>query len=180
VVACGNGTGTRLASAGTVSVTGGSIQVTLAPQGGMYNGGLPDLVDNVDWSAGTALTFAATGGDIPAFSVVVTTPGDTTLTSPTGDIMVDPSHDLSFAWSPATDAFHVQVRNFGVTPGYAICTFPAGTTSGAIPVDALMMLPKGPAQVIASSFSEQSTSAGDWSLQLRATASSSVFGATIL
>ena len=139
-----NGTATYR-NAGPVTVSGGSVPISLTPM-------TPDASSGTDYNAifgftsslfsgGESFTFAATGAEVPAFTATVVAPSTIDLQSPVvpSDGMpfaLDRSADLDFAWSSGGFGDRRRLLR-GLDGHHRGCTFPSSSGTGTIPTAAL-------------------------------------------
>jgi hypothetical protein len=169
---CAAGT-SPAASAGTVTVSGGSLTPSLVP---LADKTYPAFSTTQSiFAGGETLTFAAAGADVPAFSGSLTAPSKVQITSPAKPpsaspyLVVDRTHDFALSWSGGGSGL-VQVALDG-GPSRSItlyCRFPAAAGTGAIPAAALAMIPSGQGGFSMAAIADAQVTAGDWSVDLSA------------
>lgn len=134
-------------SAGTITVSGAAVPITLVPeplpnQQGM---GYPPFTNSDQnlWTIGASLTVTAAGDVVSAFSGTVVAPDPVTITEPdlSSGLMINPSQDLSLAWTGgAADQVAIELSVQGIR---IECDFAASDGAGMIPKEALQLLPSG-------------------------------------
>ena len=131
-------------NAGLIVVTGASLQPLLALTPGPEGNYTSNVVSNLDFFAtGDAISFSAAGADVPAFDMVVTAPGEVTITSPTivDGMTITSGADLIFSWYGTTSG-SVELQLYGSdpdAPGHtrsAVCVYPAAELGGALTKEA--------------------------------------------
>jgi hypothetical protein len=131
--------------AGLVSVTPAetSGQSYLPDDSGTYPGS-----PAVSWSDGEPLTIAAAGGEVPAFAVDLTGPGDVaSVVSPAyPNPTVARDQALLVEWTGAESLVAIAIVCQAEETVQVRCPFPDGTT-GQVPVAALQRLPACSAQL---------------------------------
>jgi hypothetical protein len=171
-------------SAGTITVTGGSASIALAPMAvSSGDGGAAEQYAPLQHagtvSSGQTLTIAASGATVPAFSTNLVVPDAVTFTQPdivdASSLAIGRSTDWPIAWtggSAGTLTFQVS-QTLGATGTLIVCTFPESAGSGVIPAAALGYLTPSSAldggspqstSVGVSTFASQSVTAGDWTV----------------
>ncbi|HEX9104775.1 MAG TPA: hypothetical protein VF997_21335, partial [Polyangia bacterium] len=77
------GLGPASFGAGTISVTGGAMSIQQAPLPSASGTSYPMFqAMQAPWNGGETITVAAAGGDVPAFSTMLTAPAVLTVTAP--------------------------------------------------------------------------------------------------
>ena len=166
-------------SAGTITVTGGSAPIALAPADGGSGEQYAPLQHAGTVASGQTLTIAASGATVPAFSTNLVVPDAVTFTQPdivdASSLAIGRSTDWPIAWtggSAGTLTFQVS-QTVGATGTLIVCTFPESAGSGVIPAAALGYLTPSSAldggspestSVGVSTFASQSVTAGDWTV----------------
>jgi hypothetical protein len=135
---------TRYASAGTVSVTGGLTNYSMAVAAGSYTSVSSQVLL---FNSGTTLQVSSTGGEVPAFSgKTLTVPSALfNVSSPSigAGLAIPRSQALHVTWTGANGR-DVQV-NASTTTDHVrsvsiACTFPGTSSSGSIPAAAMAKL----------------------------------------
>jgi hypothetical protein len=157
-----------LLSAGTLSVEGGLVPVSVMPNA--QNQYVHTMNSTVLWNGGEMLGVKATGAAMgaPAFDLAVPAPGKATITAPAiaglgQPTMVPRSANLSLAWTGGTGTLRAF---FFVTGGsvFASCTFPASAGSGTVPASALGKLPAGGGTLYFDTSTTAQKVVGEWGL----------------
>lgn len=179
----------RYAGAGTVRITGGFVDYTLATGPGAY---VTQSTQSLLYDQGTVLSVSATGDEVPAFSNKTLTVPTTsfTVTSPnlSAPLAVSRSQNLALAWSGASgrdvqvsvSTIQQNVRSVSIS-----CTFPGSAGSATVPAGAMAKLLKANGGSITGALSVSSPvqttfTAGSWAITFGLTpgASSSTFTTT--
>jgi hypothetical protein len=146
-----------LPSAGTITITGGSISPSfvLNPTGA---GGPYATVSaqKQSFNAGDTLSVTATGGQVPAFSgKTVTAPGEITLTAPMFDAIGQTSFSratpLAVTWTGASSGSILVLLTTSQPNVRAVevaCIYPAPTGSASVPAAVLGMIDKADGKTI--------------------------------
>jgi hypothetical protein len=139
---CESGGTLVLVSAGAVTFTGGTRDITLVPEA---DSTYPtDSAPEPLFSGGETLTMSIAGSaEIPAHTEQLVAPDAVEVESPTlaSLSVIDRSEDLTLSWS-GTGAGEVEIRLIDfASQMVATCTFPSGSSSGAIPTEVLQLLP---------------------------------------
>src|SRR5450432_3131308 len=140
-------------SAGILTVGGTTPMLSLEYDAGtMLYGAVPAVPTNqLLFAGGDTITFAAAGGDVPAFADSVVAPTPLTVTSPAlpSDFSIDTSKDLVFDWTGSSvGALSFNLRTTTVSGGattatsFVSCHFPASAQTGTIPKAQLQQLTK--------------------------------------
>jgi hypothetical protein len=182
----------NLASAGVITVTGGSMTITLPdPTSGRYAPYQNAMA--TFFAGGETLTVSASGGAVPAFATMVTTPGKVTVTAPTPTVMgiqssltIERTRDLAFSWMGG-GAGNVMISisaDASVGPGggltQAVCTFVATAGNGAIPAQALASFPmNGSGSFTVTTINSAMVTAGAWHIDVVATSAAVVSDGTL-
>ena len=137
-----------IASAGTLSVTGGAMPLMQSPDG---SGAYPIVrVSSPLWAGGESLSVSASGGEVPPFATTLIAPGEMTVTSPAwpagGPTTIARADDLALAWNGSG----VGVVDVGLVGGSTAtqaaeihCRFPLSAGQGVVPAAMLANLPAG-------------------------------------
>jgi hypothetical protein len=164
------------ASAGTLTLTGGTHTLTVAP---MANGSYSQLVDATQtlWSGGETLTLTASGATVPAFSTSVTAPAPIVVAAPAAPaggakLTVSRSSDLTFTWTGgggATVGGGISAV-YGSTAESVTCTVPASAGTFTLPASLIAQLPASPTGVglFASSWTEAEVVSGSFTFRFQA------------
>jgi hypothetical protein len=156
-------------SAGTVSVTGGVMPLSISPAADeTYK---TALVQQALWNGGEYVTLAGSGGDVPAFSLVLAAPNAVAVSSPalpaTGSgLTLDRSHDLQLQWSgqSAGELQFVAATTNNVDLAQVACSFAVTLGAGSVPSQLLGALAPGPGTIGAQVVTRGSAQSGDWSI----------------
>jgi len=189
----------NLVSAGTLSVSGAGPTISIPPTvATLADGGIVTEYNSLsavlmgggavrvrDVFAGDAITIAASGAVVPAFSVDIALPNDVVLTQPNllqnPIIVLSRESDFPLAWSggPAGNLTFSIVQNLGGTATTVFCTFPESAGSGVIPAAVISYLaptatladsgPLGDALLIQTTASQTITTGG-WTINVMASA----------
>jgi hypothetical protein len=139
-----------LESAGTLTVTGASVPISITPNAMtqyLLTGTM--LPTNAPLYVGTEmLTIAATGAAAPAFSAQLAAPASIKVSQPaSGALTINKSQDLALAWTSGTAGMSTFTVSSSKVVGTAVsktasvaCTFPANSGSGTIPSSQLQQL----------------------------------------
>lgn len=158
-------------SAGTITVTGATVPVSIPPgTNGVYPG---YQATQALFNGGETLTVAASGAEVPAFMKSVTAPGKATITSPAKPasgspyLMVNRAAGFSLTWTGGGSG-KLMVSLFGGTnqTTRVTCKFDASAGTGMIPAAALMTLPAGNGGFAMAAITETSVTSGDWGVTL--------------
>jgi hypothetical protein len=158
----------RNADAGTIRMTGGAEEVTLAFGAGGY---AIEVVDGALWTGGETLRFSSTGADVAAFDVEVTAPRHVTMTAPAlplgADFVLDRGRDLPVMWTGGAEGeLEVQIDGPQELPMPQVdlrCRFPASAGAGTIPTAALQrIVPVGRGIIGANVVSRGTAIVPDW------------------
>lgn len=144
-------------SAGTVSVTGGTPTMTMTQNSqGAYS-----FSQQTGELAGSGmLTFSATGGDVPAFTVSIPKIAYASLTAPAQNQNVPRSQDLTVSWTGGTPGASVYLRVLN-NQQEVTCVFDAAAGTGTVPSALLQKLPAASnTPVTFSGFAQASVMAG--------------------
>lgn len=167
---CSTSPPTNAASAGTVTIAGAAMPITLAPRGDDTYAQLTVMTSL--FSGGESITFSAAGAEVPAFSQALTMPSKATITSPAEPpqdspfLIVDRTRDFTVAWAGGGSG-ELQVSLFGTTGGPTLtCRFPASAGTATVPSAALMMLPAGMGGFAMAAIAETDVVAGDYGVTL--------------
>jgi hypothetical protein len=160
------------ASAGTISVQGLPMTVSLIVMDmGMFAGQYSVFQQYTPmFMGGESITVRATGGEVPSFMGLVTAPSEPTLSQPITQ-PISRNADYGLSWSDGGAGqlrVSLTVPQMNGNPGID-CTFPAAAGAGAIPAQALSMLPSGQGIMSFSIISTSDFPAGDWQVELAAT-----------
>lgn len=160
-------------SAGTITVSGGSVPVSLMPN---QNDEYPILYDDMNdlFSGGETIEVTATGAAVPAFTATALAPAPIDLISPAqppndGPLLVDRTKDLVFTWkgggAGSVGAIFADEAGDVVT-----CTFPSAAGTGTVPKAALAALsPSSKGAFGISPGSIQTVTAGDFEIDIGVT-----------
>ncbi len=141
-------------SAGAITVGGTTPTFSLTyDMGTMKYGAVPAVpTDKPLYAGGTTVTFAAAGGEVPAFSDSLVTPTPFAITSPSlagGTLSIDASKDLVFSWSGAAAgilALNIRTTTTSaaaiVAVSFVSCQFKASAQTATIPTAQLQKLTK--------------------------------------
>jgi len=171
VVSCSNATASRFYSAGTLTITGTSINgipqpLTLDPGSYLYEteGGI--------FGDGALLMVSASGAEVPAFSASVTAPGRPTITAPAPSMLpfaITRSDGFAFSWSGATAGAVHAVISEGAAAPQVDCLFDGSVGTATVPAAALMMLPtSSQGSVSFEGLGIDNVIAGDWAVSFTA------------
>jgi hypothetical protein len=134
-----------IVSAGAITVGGTTPAFSLTyDTATMKYGAVPAVpTDKPILAGGATVTFAAAGGDVPAFSDSLVAPTPFAITSPSlagGTLSIDASKDLVFTWSGASaGALSLNIRTTTTSGGaplavsFVSCQFKASAQTGTIP-----------------------------------------------
>ncbi len=159
------------ASAGTITVAGASSPLRLVPSGGSYEA---LTAQTKLWSGGEALTIAAEGAEVPAFTLRATAPSVITVTSPVfpaagGSVVVARGRAFAVSWSGgAAGSVSANVGAVSAAISTSItCTFPASAGAGSVPASLLAELPAAPTSAYVSITGSATASAvvGGWDVR---------------
>lgn len=160
------------ASAGTISITGGSKTVQLVPSGTTYTA---QSAQQKFWNGGETIEAKSTGAEVPAFDIKATAPAYVTVTAPTfpaspGKVTVNRAQALGVAWNGG-GAGDVSVGITATTASASTsiaCTFPASGGSGSVPSSVLTSLPSSPttATISITTSNVTETVVSGWALRL--------------
>lgn len=160
------------ASAGSISITGGSKVVQLTPSGATYT---PQSAQQKLWNGGETIEAKSTGAEVPAFDLKVAAPAYVTVNTPVfpapgGKVPINRAQAFPVAWSGGA-AGDVTVALTGSTASASTsisCTFPASGGSGSVPATVLANLPPSPtsATISITSSSATETIVSGWALRL--------------
>jgi hypothetical protein len=156
---------TTYASGGTVTISGLSQAVTMAPSvGKTYT---PYTAQQALYAGGETINISAPGADAPAFTVAVTTPTRATITSPAkpagGALIIDRTQDLVASWTGGgAGKVYLYVTGPATSSSNIVCRFEASAGTGSIPSAALAMLPAGMGSFTSTSVSVDTVDKGDW------------------
>jgi hypothetical protein len=164
-----NGLPPTLVSAGTVTISGGSMTATMMP--GANN--IYQASDNTQalFSGNEKLTFATTGAAAPASSTFVIAPSSVTITkpAPAATYTITRASGFGLTWSgggPGTVNVTIQSAITSTAPGTPYgsvrCQFPATNGAATVPPGALAVLPVGNASFQLAVANSVSTVVGDW------------------
>lgn len=134
-----------LPQAGTITITGDITSIVMTPSGeGRYPMG---SAGGPMWSAGAAVRFQASGGDVPAFDETVTGAGTITLTEPAiaGSLVIARDQPLHVAWTGGDESSVLIAFVYMDAGGQGTmrCTYDGVDGQADIPVEALEQLPAG-------------------------------------
>ncbi|HEU4405660.1 MAG TPA: hypothetical protein VFS43_10250 [Polyangiaceae bacterium] len=182
---CGTGTAGATVSAGTVTLVGGDKPITLQPEEGTgYYPFYSDIATGL-WNGGETLTFAASGGLVPAFQGTLVAPSQVFVTAPAvpagapPTFTIDRASDLPVAWVGGGSG-DVQALLSAGPPGettQVICDFASGSGAGVVPPALLALLPPGDGSFVVSTLSWKTIAAGEWSIFLIAQSLATATGA---
>lgn len=168
------GTPTHHAS-GTLTVQNGTHVATVMPAADATYAST--AVMPAIWTGGQTVDVATSGGDVPAFHVMLAGPGATMLTAPTvaasGYTLVR-SSDVALTWTPgipmATGAQQLVYLSWADTAAggastTAICRYALAGGSGTLPATAMSVFPMGMTGTYAFAVAtEMSTMAGGYAV----------------
>jgi hypothetical protein len=150
------------ATAGTISVSSPSAQVTLPPDGGYYI-----YTGSAVFSTGDLVTVSATGAEVPAFNASITAPGAINMNGvPTdgGRLLIDRQTGYTVAWTGATSDIYVELI---AGSAVFICRPPAGVSSQLLSGNLLSSVPDGGTGLLVVLTEKTSvTHAGPWPVNL--------------
>ena len=156
-------------SAGTITITGATLPITLTPMTDMT---YETYVTQALFSGGETLSASATGAGIVAFAGTVTAPARITITAPAppsnDSITIDRAQPFHATWTGAS-AGKVVLRFSGPTGATLACSYAANTNTADVPASALAMVPAGLGRFDASTETLEPIDAGDWRINLQAT-----------
>jgi hypothetical protein len=160
------------ASAGTISVEGLPMAVSLTLMtSGMFAGQYNVFQQYTPmFSGGETLTVRAGGGEVPAFMNLVTAPPEPTVSAQLPSPL-SRNQDLPLGWSGGGAGqlrVSVSVQQAMTSAGLE-CSFSSSAGAGAIPAQALQMLPAGQAVFGFTVVSANDFFAGAWQVELAAT-----------
>ena len=157
-------------SAGTITVTGAALPVSITPgTNGTYTG---FMANQVLFNGGETLTVAASGAEVPAFMKSVTVPGKATITSPAKPpsaspyLMITRASGFTLSWTGGSGKLFVSLDGGTNRSTRIQCKFDASAGSGTVPADALMKLPAGNGGFAMAAITETSVTAGDWGVSI--------------
>jgi hypothetical protein len=173
--ASGSSCGPQPASAGVISLTGGSVPVSITPTDATYSSYIGN--DSTLWTGGQTLTISAAGATVPAFSVNLAAPSQAIIQSPTptvsgisATLAVQVANDLPLVW---TGNVGTLVIGFNQTPSpepssttSVTCRFPASAGRATVPAGALSTLKPGMGSFSASVVSDRTVNVGGWSIDV--------------
>jgi hypothetical protein len=177
----GQGTTPTYVSAGTIDITGGQREISLAP--GADNQYPPVSSSTASlFGGGEMILFDVRGdGDIPAHQATIAAPAPATITMPLlgTPVPVDRTQDLPVAWTGGTGDVVVTL-NVSESDGVEVtrslvlqCELDAAAGAGALPASLLGMLPPTSPMVqasfTASVVETADTEAGDYLVSFLAT-----------
>lgn len=160
-------------SAGAVTVTGGSREVTLTPDASNEYAASSSATEGL-FDGGETVRVAAAGDHVPAFEVSATAPSAITFSAPNffAPITVDRTQDLEVTWTGGADGVAVAVvATVGADRTVdVVCEFPASAGSGSIPAAVLGQLPD-PSEITSAAVSggvrsQEQVETGDWLVTL--------------
>ena len=156
-------------SAGTITITGAKLPITLTPLADMtYETYRTEAL----FSGGETLNASATGADILSFAGTVTAPARITITAPappgTDAITIDRAKPFHATWT-GTTAGKVVLRFSGPTGATLACSYAASAGAADVPASALAVVPAGLGRFDASTETVEPIDAGDWRINLQAT-----------
>jgi hypothetical protein len=162
------------ASAGDVSITGGTQSVTVSPgSNGSYTF---KNTTTVLWNGGETLTMRASGGEVPAFSGTVRAPTTATITVPSappaGQSLVINRASFGISWSGGSGSMvYLQLgRSSSSTQSVMLqCVFDGSAGSASIPPAAMAYITPGSSGYLAA-YTRNTTPviAGSWAITLQA------------
>ncbi len=167
VRSCPAGSSQGAFSAGTISISGAAKPLSLVP--GADKVYTPQTSTTPLFAGGETITFAATGADVPAFTLSVTAPTKGTITAPAkpaaGALLgITRAQDFSVSWNGGgSGTIQVFLTGPGNQPAL-FCTYPASAGSGKVPTAALMTMAAGMGSFAMSTISEAQSTAGDWAV----------------
>ena len=155
--------------AGTVTVTGAAVLISMTPSTeGLYGGF--DASQEM-FAGGTTLSVTATGDEVPAFTASLQAPGKAMITSPArppnDTLTIDRRSGLPVSWTGGSGAMGVTVVGDGDLSRSVLCSFDASAGNGTVPAELLTMLPAGQGSVGFVTQSETRVSDGDWDISFR-------------
>lgn len=155
-------------NAGTITVTGAAIPITLTPKADNTYTFVSTNTQPL-FTGDETLAASSTGAEVPAFSVSVTAPSRPTITAPAqpaagGMITINRAQAFHATWMNRSTAGKVYLY-FSGPPDSGItmsCGFPAMALAADVPAATLAMLPSGTGSFAASAVTAASTDVGDW------------------
>lgn len=167
------------ASAGTITITGGSETVTLTPESA---GTYPAVSgQQLLWSDGASLAFKAAGDAVPAFEGTVVGAGAVSLTAPAlvsgTPLAVDRAKALDVEWTGGGSGSVWVVVAAGTQR--ISCTFTAAAGQGTVPTTLLQKLSAGSGGLSVSSGDSTIAMAGDRQVTLTASVSGAAGDVTL-
>lgn len=156
------------ASAGTITVTGASLPVSLVPRADKTYAAVAAM-QQAFFTGGETVTFAGEGADVPAFTVSVVTPLKATITMPVEPastspyLMLDRTYGFTARWTGGGSG-EIQIFFSGGTGSnlFINCRFPASAGTGTIPAAVVGRLPAGQGSFAMSANAEAQVIAGDY------------------
>ena len=161
------------ASAGTITITGGVMPITLTPNADKSYTAITSQTAAL-FTGGASVMFSAAGADVPAFSTSLTMPAKATITSPVEPpssspyLIVNRAQDFTVRWSGGGGTFQIGLYSPTTTWPALMCKFPASAGSGTIPSSALMMLAAGMGSFSMSTIADADKTAGDYAVDVSA------------
>jgi len=161
-------------SAGTITITGATLPISLVPGTDKKYAGLSSQTQTY-YTDGAMVSFAASGADVPAFTVGLTTPSKATITAPVEPpsaspyLMVSRASPFSVSWTGGGSG-QIQVALFAGSPStkWIVCRFPASAGSGSVPTSTIAMLPAGQGSFAMSAIAATEIVAGDYGIHAMA------------
>jgi hypothetical protein len=155
-------------SAGTITVTGAAIPITLTPKADKTYETVLSMTQPL-FMGDETLAASGTGADVPAFSVSVTAPSRPTLTAPampaSGSMLpINRAQAFHATWMNRSPAGKVYLY-FSGPQGSGVsmsCGFDSTALGADVPASTLAMLPAGAGTFSAGVVSSSTTDVGEW------------------
>lgn len=134
------------ASAGQVTITGGTPTVMIAPNASNQYAGFSQ--SSPLWTTATTLTVSAAGATVPAFSTMLTAPAQPDFTTPTfpasTSLTIDRSTDFHVAWTGGNGGtVTLQLQTNTAQAEFVRCIYDSSSNSATIPTAALQQVQAG-------------------------------------
>lgn len=159
-------------SAGAITITGAAQPIMLMPAADKtYN---TYMVATPLFAGGETITFAAAGGDVPAFDKTITAPTKTTITAPAEPPSSSPylaiarASDFTVSWTGGGSGQVQIVLSSPQGDLRLFCRFDASAGTGKVPSGALLKLPSGTGSFAMASIAQTVHEAGDWAVDVSA------------
>jgi len=151
-----------LASAGSLSVTAGSSDLTLAQEDA---GDYSSTAASVSFNGGDPILVSATGGDVDPFTMATTAPNEIVVTAMPS--IVTRTQPFTVEWT-GTSAGNVAV-DLQVTTSdgdeYLECLFDPRAGQGVVPSEALVALPAGTGAASVGAITVTEIAVGTWAVK---------------